>query len=359
MKILLCTPYDLCAPAGNSIAVRRLEHQFSARGHIVHVLSDCERTTEHTAAECCRFFDPDVSVVMHAWRCAKAFRGIKSATRAPIIVSLRGTDINEMIKDPQKGPVVRSVLDSCNAITVFSEAMSKDLLSHSPAYSSKLFIISNGLDLPSSGIDYRRRMGLPQDHQIFVGLAGIRAVKRIPWIVEMLVRVRAHHRNLLYVHAGPVWEEEEHVFIERLIHTYPWFRYVGSVPHEEVDSFLRAGDLFVSASRSEGMPHAVREAMGVGLPVLLSDIAAYRTIALDEQEALFFSDEATFVAQALRLIRDREFRTRLGTAAQQRTRDSLEHNGEIDSYIDLFARVMAHGSSRGFEEQRRGGTRSG
>lgn len=47
----------------------------------------------------------------------------------------------------------------------------------------------------------------------------------------------------------------------------------------DVVPWLQAADLFVSASRSEGMPLAVLEALSCGCPVLLSDIAPHREIA--------------------------------------------------------------------------------
>lgn len=46
-----------------------------------------------------------------------------------------------------------------------------------------------------------------------------------------------------------------------------------------VAPWLQAADLFVSASRSEGMPLAVLEALSCGCPVLLSDISPHREVA--------------------------------------------------------------------------------
>lgn len=46
----------------------------------------------------------------------------------------------------------------------------------------------------------------------------------------------------------------------------------------DVVPWLQAADLFVSASRSEGMPLAVLEALSCGCPALLSDIAPHREI---------------------------------------------------------------------------------
>ena len=52
----------------------------------------------------------------------------------------------------------------------------------------------------------------------------------------------------------------------------------------DVVPWLQAADLFVSASRSEGMPLAVLEALSCGCPALLSDIAPHREIAEDVQD---------------------------------------------------------------------------
>jgi len=43
-------------------------------------------------------------------------------------------------------------------------------------------------------------------------------------------------------------------------------------PVEDATLLLRAADIFVSASRHEGMSYAVAEAMAAGLPVIASDI---------------------------------------------------------------------------------------
>lgn len=47
-----------------------------------------------------------------------------------------------------------------------------------------------------------------------------------------------------------------------------------------VADYLRAGDIFISASRAEGFPLSVLEAMGAGLPLILSDIQPHREILL-------------------------------------------------------------------------------
>jgi glycosyltransferase involved in cell wall biosynthesis len=55
----------------------------------------------------------------------------------------------------------------------------------------------------------------------------------------------------------------------------------GLLPREAVFEHLFNADLFVSASRGEGLPIAVLEAMACSCPVVLSDIPPHREIAAD------------------------------------------------------------------------------
>lgn len=55
--------------------------------------------------------------------------------------------------------------------------------------------------------------------------------------------------------------------------------FTGVIVREEVYWLLASSDLFISTSRIEGLPIAVLEAMAVGCPVILSDIAAHREIS--------------------------------------------------------------------------------
>ena len=336
MRILICIPHDLKAPRGNSIAALRLTVGFETRGHTVSILENCETQDGSEAIERIGHLQPDLVFVLHAWRSAAAFHAARSASNVPVIVSLRGTDSNEMMEDEERGPVIRSVLERSDGITVFSEATRHRVVKYSSNSESKIKVIPNGLKLPASHIDYRQRLGIDRNTFVIVGLAGIRQEKRILWLLDMLSEVRARGHDLIYIHGGPILEKKKGEMFRCLCDREPWMRYEGIIPHEEVDSFLRAGDLFVSASRSEGMPHAVREAMFVGLPCLLSDIEGHRNMARDGIEALFFRDEESFSNKLTMLMKNGTLRRLLAESGRNRIENELVRGGEVDSYLAFF-----------------------
>ncbi|HNR99950.1 MAG TPA: glycosyltransferase [Planctomycetota bacterium] len=345
MRILICLPNDLAAARGNSVAARRLKAGFEAAGHAVAALARCEEMTAAEAAARAAENAPDAVLVMHAWRCAAACEGIRAASDAPIVVSMRGTDANEMLYDAALGPAIRALLDACAAVVVFSEPMRAALAAAVPACAHKLHVIPNGLVIHQCAVDYRARLGLPAGALVFAGLGGLRAVKRTAWVAARVADLGAEFPSVHYLHAGPVVEPEEAEALDRLVRAGARVRAVGPIPHEETAAFLRASDIFVSGSRSEGMPHAVREAMILGVPALLSAVEGHLLMAEPEGEALFFDDGESFARQARRLVGDPALRARLGAAGRDRVRRALGKGEETAAYLRLLAAgVRARGA---------------
>ena len=336
MRILICLPFEAQAAKGNSVAATRLAAGFRQHGEAVTVLGHPDVDVEASVLARVASLQPDVVLVLHAWRCAAACRALRRVPRLPLVVSMRGTDLNDMLGQGERGAQIAQTLTEAAAIVVFHEPARQRLLAHCPAWAAKAQVIPNGVNLPSSTVDYRTRLALPRSAVVFVAVAGLRDVKRPLWPIPLLARLRSAAADVFWLHAGPALEPEVARQLEGLLGRHAWLRHVEQVPHAEIDSFLRAGDVFVSASRSEGMPHAVREAMLTGRALLLSDIEGHRNLAAAEGEALFFTDEEAFLRQAGRLVADPGLRQGLGAAARQRVLADLRQNDEIEAHLNLF-----------------------
>lgn len=90
--------------------------------------------------------------------------------------------------------------------------------------------------------------------------------------------------------------------LERRWGAHKRVRFEGRV--EDVRQWLQAADVFVSPSRSEGLPNAVMEAMACGLPCVLSDIPPHQELLEREPAAgeLFDPGDADMMADAVRRV---------------------------------------------------------
>jgi glycosyltransferase involved in cell wall biosynthesis len=93
---------------------------------------------------------------------------------------------------------------------------------------------------------------------------------------------------------------------------------LGEKPPEEARTLLLGFDAFVLASRFEGMPLTIIEAMFAGLPVVASNVGGVGELVQDGRNGLLFDsdDEDELVGKIEHLIRNPAERLRMGRAGQ-------------------------------------------
>lgn len=87
---------------------------------------------------------------------------------------------------------------------------------------------------------------------------------------------------------------------------------------QNVPAALSRADAAVTASRSEGLPFNVLEAMNCALPVVASDVKGNRDLVRDGENGLLFpyDDETAFAAAVEKLMNDRALSAHMGKAGQ-------------------------------------------
>jgi glycosyltransferase involved in cell wall biosynthesis len=108
----------------------------------------------------------------------------------------------------------------------------------------------------------------------------------------------------------------------------------------ERDAALRAAEIFVLASTSEGLPMALLEAMSYGLAIVATEVGGVPDVVAGDSEALLVAPGNTAaLRQALsRLAGDPALRARLGGAA----REAAERFGpaEVADRVDVLYRTL-------------------
>ncbi len=111
-----------------------------------------------------------------------------------------------------------------------------------------------------------------------------------------------------------------------------------------VNALQRYATVVVQKSLVEGFGLTVTEPMWKGRAVVASAVGGIRDQIDDGVSGLLLSDPTdldAYAAALSRLLRDEEERTRLGTAAESRVRDSFLGDRHLIQYVDLFSVLLA------------------
>ena len=95
---------------------------------------------------------------------------------------------------------------------------------------------------------------------------------------------------------------------------------------DDVQALLGAADCFVFASRAEGLPGAIVEALASGLPIVAFDIDSVRAAAGGEQEGIILVplDDVNEMARSfVRLCAEPDTARNLGQLGRRRFKDSF------------------------------------
>jgi glycosyltransferase involved in cell wall biosynthesis len=105
------------------------------------------------------------------------------------------------------------------------------------------------------------------------------AVKRLDMLLEAAARLVPRHPALRVVLVGDGIRREDLQERAAELRLEAHVDFVGARPFEEVPDWLRRARVFVMTSEVEGLPQAMIEAMGCGVPVVLPDTGDVTTLA--------------------------------------------------------------------------------
>lgn len=206
----------------------------------------------------------------------------------------------------------------------------------------KFDFIKNGVDTdryeyadPARKEEQKKKLGLPEG-KIIIACAGLFIDRKDQqFAIEGILRCcHADQVCMVLMGAGPN--------LERLQKEYgkdSRFLFTGEV--KNVCDYLQASDAYLSASKSEGMPNGVLEAMSAGLPVFLSDIPQHMEVLGDDGKygsSYRLGDREHFVSQLDRFL-DMDLPA-MGMAASKAAKQEFSSVVMSKRYQELYLRLM-------------------
>lgn len=251
---------------------------------------------------------------------------------------------------------LRFVLPRSHGCVVISHDLHNALANRRGLNKKKSFsVITNGVDprrLESSDRNLRDQLGITRDNFLIGMVANFSPVARKDQmtVCEALPKVFATLPQAHFVFVGSRSPIAPHLFDDcvrlcRLQGISDRVHFLGNRP--DVANVLRALDLFVLSSEREGSPISVIEAMMMGVPTVLSDIAALREVSNNAACAELFrtGDGDDLATKLITLAEKAEYRNRLGAEAKQWATENFSIGNHIANLIRFYGSVTSTNST--------------
>jgi len=172
----------------------------------------------------------------------------------------------------------------------------------------------------------RQELGFDQSHVIITSVGRAIPVKGWDIAVRAFAKVHDVILNARLVFIGSTTSSEETRFFQQLtdlIKHYKLSKYVYFLGHrDDIPKILKASDVFILPSRSEGLCLALIEAMAARLPCVAARVGGVPEVIHHKENGLLFERESVeeLADHMERLIEDRSLRTKIATQATERAR---------------------------------------
>lgn len=211
----------------------------------------------------------------------------------------------------------------------------------------RLVVIPNFVDeeaftplTPARRSELRQRVGLGETDVAVGVVANLYPVKNHAMLLRAAGRLATAWPDVKYVLVGEGKERESLTKLAYDLGIADRVLMPGRVAHEP--GLPGIFDIAVLTSHEEGFPNWVVESMAAGRPVVATNVGGVPDAVLDGETGLLVGrDDSAALADAIdRLLRDKEFRNRLGVAGTLRAR-SLYHVTTVIRSLELLYEQLA------------------
>jgi len=167
-------------------------------------------------------------------------------------------------------------------------------------YDISTCVVQNGIDkkkfVPAKGLknQLKEDLNLPLDKNIFIVSGALTKLKNPKLIIKTFNQLQDANSLLLFIGNGKL--------LKTLSQSNKNKRIIFRGKVDQVHDYLKASNYYISASFTEGLPNSVLEAMGSGLPCLLSNIPSHMEIVGKTYNYLFNPKDAEELMEKIKLI---------------------------------------------------------
>lgn len=267
------------------------------------------RAVKNTIAKDLVGFDFDLLDVHWTFPDLPAAMTVSKEHRRPYYVTLRGLEALHLSDSDVRSTVVAKGIKSADGVVSLSEELRQHSLKCG-AHTDRSWVVRNGVDVDTfywlSMDEARQYLGLPSDERFIVMVGSLIHRKGFDLVIRALPELLKQYPdvNLRIVgakgHEGDYSKSLNALIDEVGVRDHVHFQ--GKVNNEALRNWYNAADVFCLASRGEGSPNVLTEALATGCVCVASNVGSVQEIMNSEPDLgyVFENESADQLLTALR-----------------------------------------------------------
>lgn len=205
---------------------------------------------------------------------------------------------------------------------------------------NQVFLITNGIDFNKilNAKVTKSELGIDDNYIVGIYISRICEGKNHIVLLQSWLKVTEAFPNalLILIGDGPLKQEYEDFCNQNELRNNVFF--TGSISN--VSNYLSISDIGVFPSESEGLSLGLCEMMVAKLPVIVSDIPAFKSIIKDEENGIFFDtyNPEDLANKIIRVLSDNEMSKKLGNNACECVKKNYSIDLMLNKYQNLYRR---------------------
>ena len=201
-----------------------------------------------------------------------------------------------------------------------------------------IHVVYDGVDVPvdPGKIDLHAEFDLNPDSKIVIGTGRIVEQKRFDILIDVALMAKKENQLLSFIVVGEGDLKPKLIARAAELGVEDMVRFIGF--REDVLSIMNSSEVFVLTSDSEGMSNALREAMGLGLPCVATDVFGVSELFQNGRSGIKVAKgDASAIFNAIKsVISDPKLKKGMEKAAVEHIRSNFTIKGMIDHLERIF-----------------------
>ena len=268
-------------------------------------------------------FSFDILYAQRVYPEGYAWALLKRKTNTPLVIALRGADINELPSRSSLRSQIIWTLQQADLILALSSSQKERTVALGIG-PEKIKIMPKGVNLDlfkptQDKVSLRQQLNLPLTKTIVLSVGWLINRKNPFALIEVAKGMSKNYlKSILFVWvgSGPLLNRVLDEVQKQNLTEH--FLFVGSVAPVDVAKWMAASDIFSLLSFSEGMPNVLYEAMATGLPIIASAVDGAKDILQDQETGFLVgpTDYNEIEKSLSTLVDDEKMRRMMGRNAR-------------------------------------------